>query len=94
MTCQLDKSKKLETLRLSFGIQDYATTDEDEATVSFYLEGDKVSSYKISPGIGKTAIFDVANVDNIAIEVECSYSENYLSPCPNVSFVEAILFPE
>ena len=92
LTCELGKSKNFETLRLSFGIEDYATDEEHEAIVSFYLDGNKVSSYKISAGVGRTTILDAANINNIAIEVECSYSENNQFRCPNINFVEAKLF--
>jgi len=94
LTCKLDKAKNLETLKIQFGIEDFASDEKHEVQVRFYIDSNQVSSYKIHAGKGVKTVLDIANVSDIAIEVECIDIDITSSgTCPEVNFIEAKLFP-
>ncbi|MEM8723056.1 MAG: hypothetical protein AAGE84_27855 [Cyanobacteria bacterium P01_G01_bin.39] len=94
LTCSIDKSKNIKSVKLSFGIKEDQRLLGYSMNVFVYLDAEKVSNSNISYGELKTVLLDVSKSSNIAIEIHTLDLPNKIrSRGGIVTFTEASLFP-
>jgi hypothetical protein len=93
LTCKLDPSEQQRTLQLMFGIEDYAIQEQQEITITIYIDGQATASHVITAGEGKTLLLDLTKANSIAIEASCSLATSSGTWCTQVHFLKASILP-
>lgn len=94
LTCSIDKSKNIKTVKLSFGIKEDQSLLGYSMNVFVYLDAEKVSDTNISYGELKTVSLDVSKSRSVAIEVHTISTPNKKGFNGGIiTFTEASLFP-